>query len=221
MTQTAAKTPVLTPEQVAAMEAQKLMVEKTIRELSDGVDTKAIDLTRNYGSKRLAIIASADGKVVMEKGPFGNEQPCVLMIDGTWQMADGINSKLKSIPGAAKFYVWRWEEVFKKYVPDRTPVNEKTGEVGNEGTFEQYVRRHSAKSSIISLPGAAELGFLAKVSTEIAKQIKEDKGKIPADAADRVMHHVSVFFKAAGLNTEKTRSIVHKYLPEIWEAPKK
>lgn len=199
--------------------AHREMMEKAIKELSHGVDISAIDLNRNYGSNRMAIIADSAGKIVIEKDPFGNEKPVVLLVDGTWQMADGINAKLKSIPNASKFFVWRWDHALAKYIPDRTPYDA-DGKAGNEGTFEQFVRRHSAKSNIISLPGAAELGFLAKAATEIAKQIKDDKGKIPNDAAARVMLHVQAFFKAAGIEGEKARTIVHKAMPELWETKK-
>lgn len=217
MTQTAAEKPVLSSEAVAM---QKAEVDKIIRELSSQVDYAKIDLKKNYGTNRIAVIADKDGKILTETGPFGNEQPAVLLVDGTWQMADGIKGKLASIPGAAKFFVWRWDSARSEYIPDRTPYD-KDGKPGNEGTFEQFVRRHHSKSNIISLPGAAELGYLAKAATEIAKQIKTDKGVIAKESPARIMMHVAAFLKSAGLTTDQIRSIVHKAMPELWEQPKK
>lgn len=217
MTQTAAEKPVLSSEAVAM---QKAEVDKIIRELSSQVDYAKIDLKKNYGTNRIAVIADKDGKILTETGPFGNEQPAVLLVDGTWQMADGIKGKLASIPGAAKFFVWRWDSARSEYIPDRTPYD-KEGKPGNEGTFEQFVRRHHSKSNIISLPGAAELGYLAKAATEIAKQIKTDKGVIAKEAPARVLMHVAAFLKSAGLTTDQIRTIVHKAMPELWEQPKK
>lgn len=215
MTQTPAEKPALTSEAIVAAKAE---TDKIIRELSSQVDYSKINLKQNYGTTRLAVIADANGKILEETGPFGNVQPAVLMVDGTWQMADGIKGKLSAIPNAAKFYVWRWDSAKSEYIPDRTPYD-KDGKPGNEGTFEQYVRRHHSKSPIISLPGAAELGYLAKASTEIAKEIKSAKGKVTDAQVERVMLHVAAFFHGAGVDADKARSIVHKAMPELWAKP--
>ena len=216
MTQTpAAEKPAMTSEAIATAKAE---VDKIIKELSSQVDYSRIDLKRNYGTARIAVIADAAGKILEETGPFGNLQPAFLMVDGTWQMADGIKGKLSAIPGAAKFFVWRWDSARGEYIPDRTPYD-KDGKPGNEGAFEQYVRRHHSKSPIISLPGAAELGYLAKAATEVAKEIKAAKGKTTEAQAERIAMNFAAFFKGAGFDADKTRAIIFKAMPELWAKP--
>lgn len=193
--------------------------EKIINELTSGIHAEKIKLDVYRGSQRFAVIFNQDGLPCYEVDPDDGEKRMVkIMVDGTWQLADGVASKMKTVDGAKKVMFWRWDEALKRYVEDRSKYDDKTHQhIGNEGAVDQYVRRHCGQKKIVATyPGAAELQYLAKAATEISSSIKKEKGKLPADAKQRIVTNFVAFLAGTGTTVPEAKKLLHAAWPEIF-----
>lgn len=209
---------------VVDQEVKNPALEKAIDEFIAGLKIENVKLTANRGSQRLAMIFDKEGNALKEVDPDEEDAaPRVIKLlgDSTWQLVDAVAAKLKATPNAARAMIWRWDAKQQKYVVDRSEFTDTNRKVGPEGALNQLFRRHLLKGQVSNLPGAAELGLLSKAATEIAKSIKDQKGKIPSDAAQRMTMHLIAFYKGIGLNESQVRGLLHQAWPELWNTPKK
>lgn len=193
--------------------------EEEIARLLSGIDVSKIKLNVNRGARRFAVIADINGKILKEIDPDdGEERQVKLLGDQTWQFVDAIAAKMK-LPNAAKFIAWKWNIATSAYELDRSKFDKDGKQIGEEGVMDHYVRRYSFKATraALMLPGMAELSIMSKAATEIAKEIKTAKGKLPSDAKKRMLMHFISFLKSTGTDRAECVKLLKEGWPELFE----
>jgi len=201
------------PTNVLSVAETAALIEK----LTSGVNDAAFNRKVNVG-KLIAFIADANGTVLQEAGPLGGTMPAVIVGMTTWQFADAIHAKLRTLAGAAKFSAYKWNDKEGQYTPARsTIVNGK--QVGDEGAIEQYVRRHAGMVAASVYPGVSELQVLSKAAAEQAATAKKNKGSFAPDTADHITRVYAAAMRAMGVERAAALTSLRTHYPELY-APK-
>lgn len=214
----------MTLEQTTAVaNVNRKHVDEVVATITSGVDTSIIRLDKYRGNKYLAVVFNADGSVAKKVDEDDGTQLIVKLTgDSGWQFTDALYGAMKDNGPDSKVMVWQWSEHDKRYIISRTVYKDGKA-LQPAGILDQLVSRKLIKVQKTSLPGVAELGFLADKASSVAKAAKDHEKTTksgvynfsPSEKSSVVNYFVAAI---KGMGTEKKEglSLLREFWPELW-----
>ena len=213
----------------------RVEIEKAVAELTD-FDYSKIKLNV-YRGRYFAVFGDVDKKLVYVEDPDDGSNKLLKLEGGQtgWYFVDAIAHTIKHVPSAVHVMAWEWDEAGKQYLPARSKyVNATTTDHKDaEGILDHYIRRKSGSNKTVStIAGVGELQYIGSRVAEYIKALRgtkadpkkgvvEVKGKMPAEAPEKLVFGVVQFFKAMNLDENKLKSELAKAWPELFNPVKK